>query len=112
MGILKNGFLVVPLLGKSIIKKSRDTKFCASILFHDQFVADAAHIDDADGVVFGEFVAELCDEDMQAALVEEGVVAPKIEEDVLHIHHLIAVEAKVLQYFRFAIGEFLALVEQ
>lgn len=71
-------------------------------LFSNQFVSDTSHIDDAYMVVLGQFVAELGDEDVQAALVEEGVVAPKVEQDITHVHHAVAVLAKAAQDFGFA----------
>ena len=52
-------------------------------LFCDQLVAGAADVDDADAGGFGEAVAEAGDEDLEAAGVEEVVIAPEGKEDVL-----------------------------
>ena len=52
-------------------------------LFQYQFVACAADVDDADARVAGEVATEASDEDLEAAGVEEVVVAPEIQEDVL-----------------------------
>ena len=52
-------------------------------LFCDQLVAGAADVDDADVWVFGEGTAQAGDEDLEAAGVEEVVIAPEGQEDVL-----------------------------
>ena len=52
-------------------------------LFNYQFVAGAADVDDAEAGVFGEGAAEAGDEDLEAAGVEEVVIAPEGQEDVL-----------------------------
>ena len=52
-------------------------------LFCDQLVAGAADVDDADAWVFGEGTAQAGDEDLEAAGVEEVVIAPEGQEDVL-----------------------------
>ena len=44
----------------------------------------AADVDDADVGILGEVATEASDEDLEAAGVEEVVVAPEIQEDVLH----------------------------
>ena len=44
---------------------------------------------------------------MQAARIEETVVSPKIEQDILGIHYLITVFAQAFQNFGLAVGEFL-----
>lgn len=44
---------------------------------------------------------------MQAARIEEAVVPPKIEQDILGIHYLITVFAQAFQNFGLAVGEFL-----
>ena len=48
-------------------------------LFRKQFVAGAADVDDADAGVFGEGTAQAGDEDLEAAGVEEVVIAPEDE---------------------------------
>lgn len=50
----------------------------------NQFIAGAADVDDADVGVFGEGTAEAGDEDLEAAGVEEVIVAPEVQEEVLH----------------------------
>ena len=52
-------------------------------LFRKQFVADASDVQDLDAGNFGEAVAEAGDEDLEAAGVEEVVIAPEGKEDVL-----------------------------
>ena len=52
-------------------------------LFRKQFVADASDVQDLDAGIFGEVVTEAGDEDLEAAGVEEVVVAPEGQEDVL-----------------------------
>ena len=54
-----------------------------SILFSNQFVALSSVVDDADVGIAGEAVAETGDEDLEAAGVEEVVIAPERQEDVL-----------------------------
>ena len=44
---------------------------------------------------------------MQAARIEEAVVPPKIEQDILGIYYLITVFAQAFQNFGLAVGEFL-----
>ena len=44
---------------------------------------------------------------MQAARIEETVVTPKVEQDILGIHYLITVFAQAFQNFGLAVGEFL-----
>ncbi len=52
-------------------------------LFRYQLVAGAADVQDLDAGVAGEAVAEAGDEDLEATGVEEVVVAPEGQEDVL-----------------------------
>ena len=52
-------------------------------LFRYQLVACAANIDNADAGIAGEAVTEAGDEDLEAAGVEEVVIAPEGQEDVL-----------------------------
>ena len=59
-------------------------KFCADRwiyrkhhLFRKQFVADASDVQDLDAGIFGEVVTEAGDEDLEAAGVEEVVIAPE-----------------------------------
>ena len=52
-------------------------------LFRKQFVADASDVQDLDAGIFGEAMTEAGDEDLEAAGVEEVVVAPEGQEDVL-----------------------------
>lgn len=44
---------------------------------------------------------------MQAARIEETIVTPKIEQDILGIYYLITVFAQAFQNFGLAVGEFL-----
>ena len=74
-------------------------------LFRDQFVARSPDIDDADAGVFGEGAAEAGDEDLEAAGVEEVVVAPEVEEEVLHRHDFSVGAAQASEDFGFAVGE-------
>ena len=46
-------------------------------LFRKQFVADASDVQDLDAGIFGEAVMEAGDEDLEAAGVEEVVIAPE-----------------------------------
>ena len=66
----------------------------ATFLLGNQFISDAAYIDDTYIFVLGQFVAQFGDEDVQASLIEEGVIAPEVEEDVAHVHHTVAVLAE------------------
>ena len=50
-------------------------------------------------------MAKLGDEDMEAAGVEEGVVAPEFEEDVADEYDLALVQAEPLQNFSLSMGE-------
>ena len=52
-------------------------------------------------------MAQFGDEDVQASLVEEGVIAPEVEEDVAHVHHTVAVLAEAAQYFGLTVRQFL-----
>ena len=54
-----------------------------SIFFSNQFVALSSVVDDADVGIAGEAVAETGDEDLEAAGIEEVVIAPEGQEDVL-----------------------------
>ena len=54
-----------------------------SILFSNQFVVLSSVVDDADVGIAGEAVAETGDEDLEAAGVEEVVIAPEGQEDAL-----------------------------
>ena len=72
-----------------------------------QFIADTSYVDDADTFIFGQFVAQFGDEYMQAALVEEGIVSPKVEQDVLGIHYAVPVLAETVEDSGFPVGEFL-----
>ena len=74
-------------------------------LFCNQFVAGAADIDDADAGVFGEGAAEAGDEDLEAAGVEEVIVAPQVEEEVLHGNDFAAGPAETAEDFGFTVGE-------
>ena len=49
-------------------------------LFRKQFVADASDVQDLDAGIFEEAVTEAGDEDLEAAGVEEVVVAPEGQE--------------------------------
>lgn len=49
---------------------------------------------------------QLGDEHVQASGVEEAVVAPKVEQQVLGVDYPVAVLAKAFQDFRFAVREF------
>ena len=66
-------------------------------LFRYQFVACAAYIDNADAGVAGEDAAEAGDENLEAAGVEEVVVAPKVQEDVLGGDDFALMLAKALE---------------
>lgn len=48
------------------------------------------------------------DEHMQTPGIEETVISPKFQQNVLRIDHLIPVLTKPFQYFRLAVGEFLS----
>ena len=48
-------------------------------LFRKQFVADASDVQDLDAGVFGKAVAEAGDKNLEAAGVEEVVIAPEDE---------------------------------
>jgi hypothetical protein len=79
----------------------------ATFLLGNQFISDAAYIDDTYIFVLGQFVAQFGDEDVQASLVEEGVITPEVEEDVAHVHHTVAVLAEAAQYFGLTVRQFL-----
>ena len=79
---------------------------CTWLSVDNQFISYSAYVDDAYASVFRKFVAQLGDEDVQAAGVEETVIAPKVEQDALRADHLITVFAQPFQYFSFAVGEF------
>ena len=70
-----------------------------------QLVAGAADIDDADAGIFGEGAAEAGDEDLEAAGVEEVIVAPQVEEEVLHGNDFAAGPAETAEDFCFTVGE-------
>ena len=70
-----------------------------------QFVAGTADIDDADAGVAGEVAAETGDEYLEAAGVEEVVVAPEVEEEVLHGDHFAVGAAEAEEDFGFAVGK-------
>ena len=74
-------------------------------LFCDQLVAGAADVDDADAGVFGEGAAEAGDEDLEAAGVEEVIVAPEVEKEVLHGNDFSVGTAEAAEDFGFAVGE-------
>lgn len=73
----------------------------------DKFVSDTSDIDNADTFVLTKFMSQFSDEHVQAARIEETVVTPKIEQDILGIHYLITVFAQAFQDFGLAVGEFL-----
>ena len=52
-------------------------------LLRDQFITRPPDIDDPDIGITGEAVAEAGDKDLEAAGVEEVVIAPEGQEDVL-----------------------------
>lgn len=54
-----------------------------SRLIYNQFIAGAADVDDADAGILGEVATEAGDEDLEATGVEEVVVAPEVQEDIL-----------------------------
>ena len=74
-------------------------------LFRNQLVARSPDIDDADAGVFGEGAAEAGDEDLEAAGVEEVVVAPEVEEEVLHGHDFSVGAAEAAEDFGFPMGQ-------
>ena len=74
-------------------------------LFRNQLVARSPDIDDADAGVFGEGAAEAGDEDLEAAGVEEVIVAPQVEEEVLHGNDFAAGPAETAEDFGFTVGE-------
>ena len=74
-------------------------------LFGNQLVSGAADIDDADAGVFGEGAAEAGDEDLETAGVEEVIVAPEVEEEVLHGHDFSVGAAEAAEDFGFAVGQ-------
>ena len=74
-------------------------------LFRYQFVTCAADVDDADAGVFGECAAQAGDEDLEAAGVEEVVVAPEVEEEVLHGNDFSVGTAEAAEDFGFTVGE-------
>ena len=74
-------------------------------LFHNQFVACSADIDDADVGVFGEGAAEAGDEDLEAAGVEEVIVAPEVQEEVLHRDHFSFGPTEAAEDFGLAMGK-------
>ena len=65
-----------------------------------QLIPDTTDIDDADLRVAGELVAQLSNEHVEAALVEETVIAPEVKQDALHTHHLALMLAQAAQQFR------------
>ena len=52
-------------------------------LICNQLIPCPPDVDDADTGIFGEGAAEAGDEDLEAAGVEEVIVAPQVEEEVL-----------------------------
>ena len=52
-------------------------------------------------------MAQFGNEYMEAALVEEGIVSPKVEQDVLGIHHTVPVLTETVEDGGFPVGEFL-----
>lgn len=67
----------------TILKPCFSRLFRKHHLFRKQFVADASDVQDLDAGIFGEAVTEAGDEDLEAAGVEEVVIAPEGKEDVL-----------------------------
>ena len=53
-----------------------------------ELIAYATHIDDAQPRVVPQAMAQLGDEHLQAAAIEERVVAPKCHEDVMRFDHV------------------------
>ena len=62
----------------------------------NQFIACSADIDDVELGIFGEGAAETGDEDLEAAGVEEVVIAPEVQEDVLGGDDFALMQAKAL----------------
>lgn len=75
-------------------------------LTDDELIPDAPHVDDAHMLILGQLMAQLGDEHVQAALVEERIVAPQIQQHIVHVHYLVGVFAQAAQYLAFAVGEF------
>lgn len=74
-------------------------------LFRYQLVDVSTDVDDADAWFFGEGAAETGDEDLETAGVEEVVVAPQVEEKVLHGYDFSVGTAEAAEDFGFAVGE-------
>ena len=94
-----------------MVERGREGDGCEGVqtpflsLFRYQLIACSADVDDADAGVFGEGAAEAGDEDLEAAGVEEVVVAPEVEEEVLHGHDFSVGAAEAAEDFGFAVGK-------
>ena len=94
-----------------MVERGREGDGCEGVqtpllsLFRYQLIACAADVDDADAGVFGECAAQAGDEDLEAAGVEEVVVAPEVEEEVLHGHDFSVGAAEAAEDFGFAVGK-------
>ena len=79
--------------------------FAKSGLKDDEFIAFAADVDDADAGIFGEGAAEAGDEDLEAASVEEVIVAPEVKEEVLHGDNFAAGTTEAAEDFGLTVGQ-------
>ena len=69
-------------------------------------VPDASDIDDADVLVIRQFMAQLGDEDVEASGIEEAIIAPEFQEDVLALHDVIPILHKHTEDFGFSMRQF------
>ena len=74
-------------------------------LLYNQLIPCPPDIDDADTGIFGKCTAQAGDEDLEAAGVEEVVVAPEVEEEVLHGNDFSMGTAEAAEDFGFPMGQ-------
>ena len=77
----------MPGVGAAVYRTSRDTSIILSSkessLFHYQLVACSSNVQDPDAGIAGEAVTEAGDKYLEAAGVEEVVIAPEGKENAL-----------------------------
>ena len=70
----------------------------------DELVTNPPHVDDAQAGILSQTVSQLGDEDVQALVVKETVVAPQFQQQRLRCDHLAGVQAQAMQNFTLTIG--------
>ena len=68
------------------------------------------HIDNSDVLIISQLMAQLGDEDVEAAGIEEAVIAPKLQEDFLALHHVVPILHEHAENLGLTMGQFHFLV--